>query len=69
MIHRTGRIRSVIVLALAAAFAGCDGNQSPVTPVTPAGEPAAAKAGPPGAPSPAAGKAKSKIVPRSEGKR
>ncbi len=69
MICRTCRIGSIIVLALATALAGCDGNQSPVTPVTANGEPAAIKAEPPAAPSPAAGKAKSKLIPRSEGKR
>jgi hypothetical protein len=67
MIPRIGRNRSVIVLALSAAIAGCDGNQSPVTAVTTKGEPAAPKAEPPAAPS--RGKATLKVVPRSEGKR
>jgi hypothetical protein len=63
---RIGRIGLAIGLALATAFAGCDGNQAPVVPTTKA-EPEV-KAAPAPAP-PARGKATPKTLPRSEGKR
>lgn len=64
---RIGRIGLSIGIALATAFAGCDGNQTPVVPTT-KGE-VATKAAPAPAAPPARGKASPKMVPRSEGKR
>ena len=63
---RIGRIGLSVGLALATAFAGCDGNQTPVVPTT-KGE-VATKAAPAPVP-PARGKATPKTLPRSEGKR